>query len=89
MHLWRKKYVKIPNGPRQPKTCKTLPDKCPILCEMCGRQFKSAKAMIDHKLIHEAGETKLHICPICDRSFAVQRYLLAHIRRYHNLKITK
>lgn len=82
MHLWRKKYWTFRNTSKERKPQKP-PNNCPRLCELCGRQLNSAKAMRDHRQIHEAGGTKLHVCTICNKSFSVPRYLLRHIRKYH------
>ncbi|XP_075155100.1 uncharacterized protein LOC142228530 [Haematobia irritans] len=50
-------------------------------CEVCGKSFRSAKNLQNHKQIHDA--VKKYICKICGSAFAQAAGLYLHKRRHN------
>ena len=57
------------------------------MCLRCNKSYSTpAKAKIHFKEVHATDKNDRKFpCPICQKSFAVQRYLTNHIRQKHGL----
>ncbi|PNF18658.1 hypothetical protein B7P43_G05007 [Cryptotermes secundus] len=55
-------------------------DKCPFICQECGKCFKKIKLLREHSLMHTNGQS--YECEICFKTFTQARYLKQH-RRTH------
>lgn len=53
-----------------------------IICDECGKQCKSKKALSDHKRIH----SKRHVCDTCDARFSHKNKLKRHMASHSQQK---
>ena len=54
-----------------------------LYCDICGKEFKLASSLYTHRKYHGEGEFP---CTHCDRKFARNAELVAHIRTHTNEK---
>jgi KRAB domain-containing zinc finger protein len=53
-----------------------------IICDMCGKQCKTKKALSDHMRLH----TKKHVCYVCNARFTLKFQLQRHIASHYQEK---
>ncbi|KAG7167567.1 Zinc finger protein 664-like 2 [Homarus americanus] len=59
-------------------------DERPSLCDTCGKRFKTAKQLRNHKSLHmKKSEAPQHQCEICQRPFSDKRMLRNHQESVH------
>jgi KRAB domain-containing zinc finger protein len=58
------------------------------LCSVCGKEFKNARRLNSHMLVHThaESESKKFKCEICDKGFNYSGDLLRHKRTHNNIK---
>lgn len=52
-------------------------------CSICTKIFKSSESRRRHMQLHTADPSRLHHCLICNKAFAVRRYMMSHLRTSH------
>ena len=58
------------------------------VCHECGKEFKTMKALTEHKLIHseslvQTGDIRIYICQFCQESFKRLKEFSRHLRNEH------
>lgn len=51
-----------------------------LVCSICGKRFTAPIRLKQHMVMHQE---KQHRCPLCDRTFSFERFLLGHMRKCH------
>lgn len=52
-------------------------------CSICEKTFKSHESRRRHMQLHFADPNQFHHCLICNKAFAVRRYMMSHMRTSH------
>lgn len=52
-------------------------------CSICERIFKSHESRRRHMQLHSADPNQFHHCLVCNKAFAVRRYMMSHMRTCH------
>lgn len=50
------------------------------VCTVCGKRFTAPIRLKQHMVMHQE---KQHRCPLCDRMFSFERFLLGHMKKCH------
>ncbi|XP_072311901.1 zinc finger protein 646 [Eucyclogobius newberryi] len=58
-------------------------DKRPFACDLCGRTYRHAGSLINHKNSHKTGE---YMCSICNNSYPNQLAMKNHLRSHFAFK---
>uniref|UniRef100_A0A3B3ZLL8 C2H2-type domain-containing protein n=1 Tax=Periophthalmus magnuspinnatus TaxID=409849 RepID=A0A3B3ZLL8_9GOBI len=58
-------------------------DKRPFACDLCGRTYRHAGSLVNHKNSHKTGE---YLCSICNNSYSNQLALKNHLRIHFAFK---
>lgn len=57
-------------------------------CSVCDKIFKSHESRRRHMQLHFADPNQFHHCLVCNKAFAVRRYMMSHMRTSH-LKVSE